>query len=68
MNGQPKPAFYIAAGAVVVALIAFAVYRSDVIAPKAKPKTVDPIVQPTLPIPFRMGFPKRCLSGSITTA
>jgi NitT/TauT family transport system substrate-binding protein len=33
--GQPKPPFYIAVGVVVVALIAFAIYRSDIFAPKA---------------------------------
>src|SRR5262245_4734309 len=36
MAAQPKPAFYIAVGVVVVALIAFAIYRSDLFAPKAK--------------------------------
>src|SRR5438309_5360550 len=36
MNGQPKPAFYAAVGLVVVALIAFAVYRSDIFAPAPK--------------------------------
>ncbi len=35
MAGQPKPPFYIAVGVVVVALVAFAIYRSDVFAPKA---------------------------------
>lgn len=35
--GQPKPAFYVAVGAVVIALIGFAVYRSDLLAPKATP-------------------------------
>ncbi len=35
MAGQPKPSFYIALGIVVFALVAFAVYRSDVVAPKA---------------------------------
>src|SRR5687767_13515526 len=38
MASQPKPAFYIAVGVVVVALIGFAMYRSDVVAPKAPPK------------------------------
>ena len=32
--GQPKPAFYVALALVVLGLIAFAVYRSDVVAPK----------------------------------
>src|SRR4051794_36367108 len=35
MAGQPKPTFYVAVGLVVLALIGFAVYRSDVVAPKA---------------------------------
>src|SRR5579864_4471320 len=45
MNGQPKPAFYGAVGLVVVALIAFAIYRSDIFAPAAKKAdvgTIDP--------------------------
>ncbi len=45
MNGQPKPAFYIFVGAVVVALVGFAIYRSDIFAPKAPkndPGTIDP--------------------------
>ena len=33
--GQPKPAFYVVVGLVVVALIGFAIYRSDILAPKA---------------------------------
>ena len=37
MNGQPKPAFYATVGLVVVALIAFAIYRSDIFAPAPKP-------------------------------
>jgi NitT/TauT family transport system substrate-binding protein len=37
MNGQPKPAFYAAVGLVVLGLIAFAVYRSDIFAPAPKP-------------------------------
>lgn len=37
MNGQPKPAFYVAVAAVVFALVGFAIYRSDIFAPKAKP-------------------------------
>jgi NitT/TauT family transport system substrate-binding protein len=32
--GQPKPAFYVALAAVVLGLIAFAIYRSDIVAPK----------------------------------
>ncbi len=32
--GQPKPAFYVALALVVLGLIGFAVYRSDVVAPK----------------------------------
>src|SRR5262249_17304636 len=41
MAGQPKPAFYGAVVAIVVALIGFAIYRSDIIAPK-KPTTAEP--------------------------
>jgi NitT/TauT family transport system substrate-binding protein len=37
MAGEPKPAFYIAVGLVVAALIGFAIYRSDLVAPKAGP-------------------------------
>lgn len=36
MNGQPKPAFYAAVGLVIVALIGFAIYRSDIFAPAPK--------------------------------
>jgi len=32
--GQPKPTFYVALALVVLGLIAFAVYRSDIVAPK----------------------------------
>jgi NitT/TauT family transport system substrate-binding protein len=44
MAGQPKPGFYVALAAVVIALIAFAVYRSDIFAPEAKEEVgqVDP--------------------------
>jgi NitT/TauT family transport system substrate-binding protein len=46
MNGQPKPAFYAAVGLVVVALIVFAIYRSDIFAPAPKQNpnvgTIDP--------------------------
>ena len=42
MAGQPKPAFYGAVLVVVIALVAFAVYRADVFAPRAdRPKDVD---------------------------
>ena len=34
MAEKPKTGFFIAVGAVVLALIAFAIYRSDLIAPK----------------------------------
>jgi NitT/TauT family transport system substrate-binding protein len=44
--GQPKPAFYVVVGLVVVALIGFAVYRSsDILAPKAPgdaPRPINP--------------------------
>jgi NitT/TauT family transport system substrate-binding protein len=36
MNGQPKPAFYAAVALVVLGLIGFAVWRSDIFAPAAK--------------------------------
>lgn len=36
--GQPKPAFYVIVGVVVVALIGFAIWRSDIFVPKAKSK------------------------------
>ncbi len=36
MNGQPKPAFYAAVALVIVALVAFAIYRSDIFAPAPK--------------------------------
>src|ERR1051325_6364309 len=45
MNGQPKPAFYIAVGLVVVALIVFAVWRADIFAPapqKPDAGNIDP--------------------------
>ena len=35
--GQPKPTFYVALALVVLGLIGFAVYRSDIIAPEAGP-------------------------------
>jgi NitT/TauT family transport system substrate-binding protein len=41
MAGQPKPAFYGAVVVIVVALIGFAIYRSDIVAPK-KPTTAEP--------------------------
>lgn len=43
MNGQPKPAFYAAVGTVVFALIAFAIYRSDIFAPAPKKPDAGPI-------------------------
>jgi NitT/TauT family transport system substrate-binding protein len=46
MNGQPKAPFYIALFLVVGGLLAFALYRSDIIAPKGKSQeatgTIDP--------------------------
>src|SRR4051812_5111414 len=45
MPGQPKPAFYAVLGLVVLGLIGFAAYRSDILAPKGHTKTngaVDP--------------------------
>lgn len=38
MTGQPKAPFYIAVAAVVIGLIAFAIYRADVVAPEGKGK------------------------------
>ena len=35
--GQPKPTFYVALALVVLGLIAFAFYRSDIVAPKPVP-------------------------------
>jgi NitT/TauT family transport system substrate-binding protein len=37
--GQPKPAFYVALALVVLGLIAFAYYRSDIVAPKPAPRS-----------------------------
>ena len=42
--GQPKPTFYVALALVVLGLIGFAVYRSDIVAPK--PALPDPVVAP----------------------
>jgi NitT/TauT family transport system substrate-binding protein len=61
MAGQPKPAFYVAVGVVVVALIAFAVWRSDLFAPKAPS-------QPTAPIdPGKLASAEAADAKSITT-
>src|SRR4051794_20897460 len=43
MAGQPKPAFYVVVGLVVVALIGLAIYRSDLLAPKAPEDIQKPI-------------------------
>src|SRR4029079_5584961 len=43
MNGQPKPAFYAAVGLVVVGLIVFAIYRSDIFAPAPQKQGGEPI-------------------------
>ena len=43
MNGQPKPMFYVAVALVIAALVGFALYRSDVVAPKANPAGGDKI-------------------------
>src|SRR5688572_15954495 len=44
MNGERKPGFYIALAVVVIGLIGFAVYRSDIFAPKAdrEQNEIDP--------------------------
>ena len=49
MAGQPKPAFYTAVGVVVVALIAFAIWRSDIIAPRAPKEAPVAVKIPTPP-------------------
>ncbi len=36
MAGQPKPTFYVAVGLVILGLIGFALYRSDLIFPKGE--------------------------------
>jgi NitT/TauT family transport system substrate-binding protein len=36
MAGKPKPAFYVVVGLVVLGLVAFALYRMDILAPKGK--------------------------------
>jgi NitT/TauT family transport system substrate-binding protein len=43
MAGQPKPAFYVVVGLVVVALVGLAIYRSDILAPKAPENVQKPI-------------------------
>jgi NitT/TauT family transport system substrate-binding protein len=40
--GQPKPAFYVALALVILGLIGFAYYRSDVVAPKPKAQEGGP--------------------------
>ena len=47
MAGQPKPMFYVAVAVVVLGLIGFAIYRSDIFAPEggddsAKQEKIDP--------------------------
>jgi NitT/TauT family transport system substrate-binding protein len=45
MAGTPKPSFYVVLALVVAALVAFAVFRSDLFAPKGsgdKPQDIDP--------------------------
>lgn len=52
MAGQPKPAFYIVLGLVVLALLVFAVYRADIFAPKGEQpqgKTVGKVQPPVVP-------------------
>ena len=52
MNGSPKPTFYVAVALVIAALVGFAIYRSDLIAPapdKPDPGAapIDPMTLPT---------------------
>ncbi len=45
MAGQPKASFYVVVAAVVAALVAFALYRADILMPKGKtavPNKIDP--------------------------
>ena len=61
MAGQPKPAFYVVAGLVVVGLIAFALYRSDLIAPKAPDvKPADQKIDPS-----KIGVAGNAATGSV---
>lgn len=50
MGGQPKAPFYLALGAVVLVLVGFAVYRSDIFAPKGAKAPdggpIEPLAQP----------------------
>src|SRR6516165_5938972 len=41
MAGQPKPAFYVITGAVVIGLIGLAIYNWSTIAPKSRTKSED---------------------------
>ncbi len=45
MAGKPQPLFYVAVGVAVVALIGFAIYRSDLFAPRA-PTPTQPNIDP----------------------
>ena len=49
MAGQPKSPFYIALAVVIVALVAFAIKRSDLFAPKGDRQTTAKGVAPPLP-------------------
>ncbi len=42
MAGQPKPTFYAAVAMVILALIGFAIYRADLVAPKGNPEANKP--------------------------
>jgi NitT/TauT family transport system substrate-binding protein len=46
MNGQPKTPFYVALFLVVAGLLAFAVYRSDIFAPKEKAHDATGAIDP----------------------
>ncbi|MGC8644296.1 MAG: ABC transporter substrate-binding protein, partial [Isosphaeraceae bacterium] len=67
--GQPKPAFYVALAVVVLGLIGFAIYRSDVVAPQPVPPPGGPGQGPrAAPIqPKDLGLEKVAESSDTTT-
>ncbi|MGQ9649881.1 MAG: phosphate ABC transporter substrate-binding/OmpA family protein [Phycisphaerae bacterium] len=46
MAGQPKGPFYVVLGIIIVGLVAFAIYRSDLFAPKEKTPVTDVALLP----------------------